>query len=104
MNEQITAPELHLLVIDDEPLVLQLLTAFLTNDGHSVVTAVNGRQGLEKFNSECFDLVLTDYHMPGMDGLQLVERIRQDPSNAGIKANEAAIGDAGVMTPPPHSP
>ncbi|HEU0021061.1 MAG TPA: response regulator [Dehalococcoidia bacterium] len=72
------SPPLHLLVVDDEPMVALLLTAFLTNDGHhSVVTAADGRLGLEKFQSERFDLVLTDRAMPEMNGDQLAASIKE---------------------------
>ncbi len=77
MVEQNSLPALHLLVVDDEPLVAQLLTAFLRNDGHTVVTAADGEQGLKKFQSEDFDLVLTDRAMPVMNGNQLAAAIKE---------------------------
>jgi signal transduction histidine kinase/CheY-like chemotaxis protein len=69
---------LDLLVVDDEPMVALLLTAYLTSDvHHNVVTASNGRQGLEKFQTGHFDLVLTDRAMPDMNGDQLAASIKQ---------------------------
>lgn len=75
--EQSALPPLHLLVVDDEPMIGLLLTDFLTNDGHTVVTAANGKQGLEKFQTERFDLVLTDRAMPEMSGDQLAASIKE---------------------------
>ena len=71
---------LRVLVVDDEPQVLQILTEYLVCDGHQVETAANGREGLEKFLSSQFDLVVTDRAMPEMSGDKMVEAIKQaDP-------------------------
>lgn len=68
---------LHILVVDDEPGLRQLLTAFLTHDGHTVETASNGREGFEKFKTGRYDMVLTDRSMPEMNGDQLASAIKQ---------------------------
>ncbi len=70
-----TAP-LRVLLVDDEPSVLQVLNAFLTRDGHNVETATNGREGLEKLLAGTLDLVVTDRAMPGMSGDQLAAAIK----------------------------
>ncbi len=62
---------LRLLVVDDEPQVLEVLAAYLTGDGHEVTTAGDGREALEKFRQGTFDAVLLDRAMPGMSGDQL---------------------------------
>ncbi len=67
---------LHVLLVDDEPSVLQVVTAFLTSDGHTVETATNGREGLEKLRAGTLDLVVTDRAMPGMSGDQLAAAIK----------------------------
>jgi CheY-like chemotaxis protein len=77
--QQALAPTqpLCILVADDEPLVLSVIVAYLTGDGHTVEAATNGRQALEKFGSGKFDLVLTDLAMPGIDGASLAQAIKQ---------------------------
>jgi len=54
----------NILLVDDEPLVIEALSNAITSKGHTVVTASNGVQAMEKFNAEKFDLVITDIIMP----------------------------------------
>ncbi len=68
---------LRILVVDDEPLVREVLHVFLSEDHHDLVMAENGRDGLEKFQSGEFDLVLTDRAMPEMNGVQLAKEIKK---------------------------
>lgn len=68
---------LGILVVDDEPLVLSVIAACLTSDGHTVEEATDGQQALEKFGSGKFDLLLTDLAMPGMDGASLSQAVKQ---------------------------
>jgi PAS domain S-box-containing protein len=71
------ARSLNILVVDDEPLVRQVLFAYLTGDGHRVETANDGREALTKFGRGDFDLVLTDKSMPQMTGDALAVAIKQ---------------------------
>ena len=68
----------QILVVDDEEQNLRLLKAFLEALGHEAETAGSGFDALRKLNSG-FDLVLLDIVMPGIDGLEVVRRIRDDP-------------------------
>jgi PAS domain S-box-containing protein len=68
---------LHLLVVEDEAQVRQLLHATLTAEGHTVELASHGVEGLKRFLDGRFDLVLTDKAMPGMSGDQLATSIKQ---------------------------
>jgi CheY-like chemotaxis protein len=68
---------LNVLVVDDEPSVCQVVSRYLTGDGHRVETASNGREGLEKFRAGQFDVVITDRAMPEMGGDQLASAIKQ---------------------------
>ncbi|MDR3403421.1 MAG: response regulator [Chthoniobacter sp.] len=68
---------LRILVVEDEPLVREVICVYLDEDKHSVETAVNGREGLEKFKAGTFDLVLTDRAMPEMNGDQLAAEIKK---------------------------
>ena len=66
----------NILVIDDERAILSMLRQALTRLDYSVETAVNGEEGIQKFNEIPFDLVITDICMPGMDGNSVVNHIR----------------------------
>ena len=68
---------LQILVVEDEPLVREVLSVYLTEDHHQVVMASNGREGLEAFRTREFDLVLTDRAMPEMNGDELAGEIRR---------------------------
>ena len=69
---------MRILVVEDEPLVREVLGVYLQEDAHHVVLAVNGRVGLEKFKTEGpFDLVMTDRAMPEMNGDQLAVEIKK---------------------------
>lgn len=64
------------LVADDDPITRQLLKRYLEGKGHTVLVAVDGEQAWEIFVSHQPRLVVTDWRMPKLDGLQLCERIR----------------------------
>jgi CheY-like chemotaxis protein len=66
-----------ILVIDDEKGILQLIQQALTTLGHSVETATDGREGIQKFDDGSFDVVITDIRMPGIDGNGVLEHIRR---------------------------
>ena len=71
------SPTLRILVVEDEELVREVLEIYLAEDHHSVTTAVNGREGLEKFRAGKFDLVMTDRSMPEMNGDALAAAIKK---------------------------
>jgi signal transduction histidine kinase len=68
---------LNVLIVDDEPRVLEVVSGYLRCDGHSVSTAASGREGLEKFRQDRFDLVVLDRVMPEMSGDQTARFIKQ---------------------------
>ncbi|HMG06806.1 MAG TPA: ATP-binding protein, partial [Chthoniobacterales bacterium] len=68
---------LNVLIVDDEPRVLEVVSAYLRCDGHSVSTAASGREALEKFRRNRFDLVVLDRVMPEMSGDQTARFIKQ---------------------------
>ena len=68
---------MSILVVEDEPLVREVISVYLNTDKHQVETAVNGLEGLEKFRAGIFDLVLTDRAMPQMNGDQLAAAIKK---------------------------
>ncbi len=76
---KVTAPAapLHVLAVDDQPVALQVVERYLSFDGHTVETAADGREALEKLKAGKFDLVITDRAMPGMNGDQLAAIIKE---------------------------
>ncbi|MCW5734889.1 MAG: response regulator [Enhydrobacter sp.] len=72
------------LVVDDEFGIVKLLEEVLTDEGHRVLIATNGRQALERAAKEKPALVVTDFMMPVMDGAALVRAMRADPQLADV--------------------
>ena len=66
-----------ILVIDDEPAILKVMEANLKQAGYHVHTAESGLAGLEKLKSEAFDTVISDYSMPQLTGLELLEEMKK---------------------------
>jgi DNA-binding NtrC family response regulator len=67
----------HVLIIDDEDLYRRALERILRRQGHSISSASNGAEALEFIANESVDLVLCDFQMPGMTGLEVVKRIHE---------------------------
>ena len=68
----------HLLIVDDNKVNRMVLSRSLEQQGHVVETAENGREGLEKFRTGVFDLMLLDIEMPEMDGFEVLEACLND--------------------------
>jgi putative two-component system response regulator len=73
-----------ILVVDDEPSIVDVLTRFLSREGYSVVTATNGREALERVKEDPPDLILLDVTMPEVDGFTVCQRIKEDERTALI--------------------
>jgi len=73
-----------LLLIDDEPDILKVLSMSLRADGYEVHTALSGAEGLEIFENEQPKIVLTDIRMPGMDGIEVLKRIKDASENTEV--------------------
>ena len=67
----------QILVVDDEEIARTNLEYILRKEGHQVATAANGLEALEKVKAQEFDVVLTDLKMEKMDGIQLLESVKQ---------------------------
>ncbi len=67
-----------ILVIDDEPSIVNLVTAYLKPEGYEVHTAMDGPAGLKAARAFKPDLVILDIMLPGMDGLELLSRLRRE--------------------------
>jgi DNA-binding response OmpR family regulator len=72
------------LVIDDDPVIVELLRVNFEIEGFDVVSAEDGREGLERARTDSPDLVLSDIMMPRLDGLQLVSRLKEDPRTRAL--------------------
>lgn len=68
-----------ILAIDDEEHILELLSYNLESNGFRVLTAESGEEGLKILKKENVDLVLLDIMLPGIDGLEMLKRIRKNP-------------------------
>ena len=73
-----------ILVVDDEFSVAEVLQSALADAGHEVVTAINGRQGLELLGKRRPDLVLLDFMMPIMDGPAMLKAMKEDPAYRNV--------------------
>ena len=70
-----------ILVIDDEPLVVALMTDILGLEGYEVETAKNGREALEKIAARSYDAILSDLRMPELDGVGLYRALEKQHSS-----------------------
>jgi two-component system chemotaxis response regulator CheY len=70
----------QILIVDDSESIREVLAFSLANAGYEVLAACDGLDALKYFDGRTIDLLLTDYHMPKMNGLELIFKVRQlDP-------------------------
>ncbi|PLX71893.1 MAG: two-component system sensor histidine kinase/response regulator [Desulfuromonas sp.] len=74
----------RILVVDDCPLILSMLFDMLDLFGFQTTGASNGHQGCQLVKEGCYDLIMTDLNMPGMDGVEFVKRVRQLPNGEQV--------------------
>ena len=67
-----------ILVVDDEPSILKLVTSFLEKEGYQVFTAADGPSGLKAARAYKPDLIVLDIMLPGMDGIELLSNLRRE--------------------------
>jgi CheY-like chemotaxis protein len=75
-----------ILVADDESHILHVVSLKLQNAGYRVLTARDGREALLVAQQERPDLIITDYHMPELSGLELCAKLKEDPATSDIPA------------------
>jgi len=91
----------HILVVDDQELIRQLLAEVLTKEGYDVTLASNGEEAIKLLRSDTFDLVISDSDLPGVGGLEVVEEAKRiDPECpviviSGYRDTEAQVGAIG---------
>jgi CheY-like chemotaxis protein len=85
----------NILVVDDDPEIVSMLSTRLTKRGYNVSTAADGHRALELAKRERPDIVLLDVMMPGKSGWEVARALKQDPVTAGIKiVMVTAIGES----------
>ncbi|MFH0877584.1 MAG: response regulator [Candidatus Omnitrophota bacterium] len=84
-----------ILVVDDEQDVRQFSKSRLEQFGYSVVTAENGREGLEKVRSEKPHLILLDVNMPVLGGFDMFNELRLDPAHRDIPVIMVTVASQG---------
>ncbi len=105
--EHLDIEDINVLIVDDSPTSLKYIRKILNDIGIDQITqATNGQEAFELITTHLFDLIITDFNMPEMDGLQLTNSIRADSSQQSIpilmltsEQNEnrlAAVKKAGV--------
>jgi PAS domain S-box-containing protein len=84
VSERAVKP-LDILVVDDEDSILRFLEHYLSSRGHAVLTASEGAQALKLAEGMTFDVVICDIRMPGMDGYEVLTRLRTLPNGDRIR-------------------
>lgn len=69
----------RILVIEDNPINLELITYLLKSFSYTVLSATNGDEGIDLAHSQRVDLIICDVHLPGMDGYQVARRLKEHP-------------------------
>ena len=77
-SQQQNGPATKILIIDDDPAILQVMDDYLSSKGFTPILAEEGRAGLDLFAKESPDLVLLDLRLPGIDGLEVLSYIVKD--------------------------
>jgi len=103
----------NILTVDDSASIRMTTKIALSNAGYQVTEAVDGADGLAKAKGSSFDLIVTDLNMPNMNGLEMIETLRQSPAHTGIpiiflttesdadmKTRAKAAGATGWVTKP----
>ena len=74
----------RVLLIEDDPSSIRLVSYTLEQEGYEVLTAMNGLDGLKKVREEAPDLLVLDVMLPGLDGFEVCRRLRADEQTAGL--------------------
>ena len=75
-----------ILVADDESHILHVVSLKLRNAGYKVVTARDGQEAFDLAGQEHPDLIITDYHMPQLSGIEMCRKLKQDAATSSIPA------------------
>jgi len=105
-----------ILIVEDDPKALELMTDLLRQEDYRIISARDGAQGLEVAKQEQPDLILMDVQLPGLNGLAVARRLKEDPATAmipivavtsmtlGREEAQAMVRDCVGYIPKPISP
>jgi CheY-like chemotaxis protein len=79
-----SSPSPRILVVEDNDMNMQLVEYLLEEGGYTIVKATSGEEALSILDDGTPDLILMDIHLPGLDGLSVVRRIKGDPRTYGV--------------------
>ncbi len=85
---------LRVLFVDDDDGIREAMQDVIPTMGHTLATAANGKEALEAIAAGSFDVVVSDYHMPVMDGLEMLRRIKKDNPDLPVIMVFAARDDS----------
>jgi DNA-binding NtrC family response regulator len=77
---------IHILIIEDDIAVQEMLRKTLEREGYQVTTASNGRIGIREYHNQVFDVVITDLIMPEMEGMETIMSLKKDNPQVKIIA------------------
>ncbi len=76
MGEQLKSDQKNILLVDDDTGVRTVFSSILRKEGYRVTAVKNGYEAIKVIDEESFDLALVDLRMPGLDGIQVLEKIK----------------------------
>jgi CheY-like chemotaxis protein len=83
MAANLTTP-FHILLVEDEPVIRELVRSMLSDGAVEVVCAANGMEGLKLAKTRRFNLILMDVVLPQMDGITVCRMLKSDPNTSGV--------------------
>lgn len=86
----------HILLIDDDEQLREMMEMMLIAAGHMVTTAGDGEEGVQRFRSQPADLVITDIVMPNQEGIETIRELRAEYPRVGIIAMSGGANYSGV--------
>jgi DNA-binding response OmpR family regulator len=94
-----TVQPMNIMVVDDEPFIREVMNDFLCMHGYAVTSFGSGEDAVSEINSLMPDMLLLDIWMPGMSGLETLEKIRKNNKNVGVVmlsafGDDETVGDA----------
>ena len=73
-----------ILIVDDEPMICRLLSKLMESEGYETIVALHGREAMEKIRHDSPDVVLSDFRMPGMGGMEILKKVKEIDSDVPV--------------------